>query len=141
MKKPMLTTLIILAVLVLTFGGYFGYKYWQNRPPSISYPYEIKVGKLLDEFGEDKTKFVNAGIITIGPEHFLTYEADKKYEELIKNAVDEINSKTSLSIDSPPPPGTNFTGSFGRIIEKQENDWALAVEEDLEKNYNLIKIQ
>lgn len=107
----------------------------------ISYPYEIKVGKLLDEFGEDKTKFEYAGIITISLEHILTYEADQKYEELIKEAVDEINSRNSLFMESGPPPGSNLRASFSRIVEKKDEDWALVVEENLEKNYRLIKIQ
>lgn len=31
MQKPMLITIIIIVALVLTAGGYFGYRYWQNR--------------------------------------------------------------------------------------------------------------
>lgn len=43
MSKPMLTTIIILAALVLTAGGYLGYKYyWQNRGGTVAVVVETR---------------------------------------------------------------------------------------------------
>jgi len=142
----MLIAIIIIATLVLTAGIYFVYtKKPKTNPPvaiiDIKYPYKIKVAKLLDKSDENSKKEY-AGQIIIDERHNLSFSAEAKYQEILQEAIDEINARSSLNIESGPPPGgDNRRGSWSRIIEKNDNDWALAVEENLEKNYQLIKIQ